>query len=127
VVTLPAVPLLLLLLLLLVPLLALLLLVPALALLLAVAPVFDAELETLVVGAALLDATVAERLLSAGSLPLISTIAITSQAATNSATAPEITRRRRLRARPARASRATRARSRAASLSAERRGSRART
>jgi hypothetical protein len=53
---------------------------------------------------------------SAGSCPETSTSVIISQAATNSATAPEITRRRILRARAARSPRSAWARARAASL-----------
>lgn len=53
---------------------------------------------------------------SAGSCPETSTIVIISQAATNSATAPEITRRRILLARAARSARSAWPRARAASL-----------
>jgi hypothetical protein len=53
---------------------------------------------------------------SAGSWPDTSTIVIISQAATNSATAPEITRRRILRARAARSARSAWPRARAAPL-----------
>ena len=91
-----------------------------------VVPVFEAlavlpelssdELET-VAGDELLEATLAVCLLKAGSWPLTSTIAINSHVATNRATAPEIARRRIVRPRPALASRARRARSRAASRS----------
>jgi hypothetical protein len=55
-------------------------------------------------------------LASAGSCPETSTIVIISQAATNSATAPEITRRRILRVRAARSLRSAWPRARAASL-----------
>jgi hypothetical protein len=54
---------------------------------------------------------------SAGSCPETSASVIISQAATNSATAPEITRRRILRARAARAARSAWPRARAGSLS----------
>jgi hypothetical protein len=53
---------------------------------------------------------------SAGSCPETSTIVIISQAATNSATAPEITRRRILRVWAARSARSAWPRARAASL-----------
>jgi hypothetical protein len=53
---------------------------------------------------------------SAGSCPETSTIAIINQVATNSATAPEITRRRILRVRAARSLRSAWPRARAASL-----------
>jgi hypothetical protein len=53
---------------------------------------------------------------SAGSCPETRTIVIISQAATNSATAPEITRRRIMRARAARSARSAWPRARAASL-----------
>src|SRR5581483_8597412 len=53
---------------------------------------------------------------SAGSWPETSTIVIISQAATNSATEPEMTRRRILRARTARSLRSAWPRARAASL-----------
>jgi hypothetical protein len=55
-------------------------------------------------------------LASAGSWPETSMIVIISQAATNNATAPEIARRRILRARPARSARSASPRARAASL-----------
>jgi hypothetical protein len=55
-------------------------------------------------------------LASAGSCPETSTSVIISQAATNSATAPEMTRRRILRARAARSARSACPRARAASL-----------
>jgi hypothetical protein len=55
-------------------------------------------------------------LASAGSCPETSTTVIISHAATNSATAPEITRRRTLRARAARSARSACPRARAASL-----------
>lgn len=74
------------------------------------------ELDT-VVGVETVELTLAICLLSAGSWPVTSVSAMNSHTLTNSVAAPEITRRRIVRARPARASRAIRARSRAASRS----------
>jgi hypothetical protein len=81
----------------------------------------DPELLVVVVAAGVDATVVADEAVealraSAGSWPDTSTIVIISQAATNSATAPEITRRRILRARAARSARSAWPRARAASL-----------
>jgi len=70
-----------------------------------------------IAGVELAELTLAVCLLSAGSCPVTSISAMNSHAVTNSAAAPEITRLRIVRVRPARASRASRARSRAAARS----------
>jgi hypothetical protein len=78
--------------------------------------VLDVDVVVLGVDATVLTEEVAAVLrASAGSWPETSTIAIISQAATNSATAPEITHRRILRARAARSLRSACPRARAAS------------